>query len=203
MLGERAVMKRVLILDSTTRTGSRTASLMDAFCSGLDPECVYTELLRLSEQNLKPLYGESLQERDRLLAEGNRTAERFRYAWQFRSADVIVIAAPFYDLSIPALLKDYIENITVEGITFSSSETGLKGECKASEMIFLTTRGGLVETGSEWELATPYLKGLCGMLGIDHFSCIAADGMDVQGIDTAARLEKASAEAKKKASEIR
>ena len=41
------------------------------------------------------------------------------------------------------------------------------------------------------------------MLGIDHFSCIAADGMDVQGIDTAARLEKASAEAKKKASEIR
>ena len=71
MLGERAVMKRVLILDSTTRTGSRTASLMDAFCSGLDPECVYTELLRLSEQNLKPLYGESLQERDRLLAAGS------------------------------------------------------------------------------------------------------------------------------------
>ena len=196
-------MKRVLILDSTTRSASRTAVLMDAFCSGLDPEYVYTELVRLSELNLKPLYGESLEERDRLLAEGNRTAERFRYAWQFRSADVIVIAAPFYDLSIPALLKDYIENITAEGITFSSGQDGLKGECSAGEMIFLTTRGGLVETGSPWELATPYLKGLCGMLGIDRFACIAADGMDVQGIDAASRLKEACEEAKKKAAEIR
>ena len=196
-------MKRVLILDSTTRTGSRTAALIDAFCFGLDPERVYTELLRLSELNLKPLYGESLAERDRLLAEGNRTADRFRYAWQLRSADVVVIAAPYYDLSIPALLKDYIENITVEGITFSSSASGLKGECNAGEMIFLTTRGGLVPTGSEWELATPYLKGLCGMLGIPEFTCIAADGMDVQGIDTASRLSEACAEARKKAAEIR
>ena len=38
------------------------------------------------------------------------------YAKQFAGADTIVIAAPFWDLSFPAILKTYIENIYVTGI---------------------------------------------------------------------------------------
>lgn len=45
----------------------------------------------------------------------------FKYAHEFANADLIVIAAPFWDLSIPALLKVYIENIAVDGITFEYS----------------------------------------------------------------------------------
>ena len=44
--------------------------------------------------------------------------EVLRDCEQFQRADAILIAAPFYDLSIPALLKVYIENVSVDGITF-------------------------------------------------------------------------------------
>ena len=33
----------------------------------------------------------------------------------------IVVAAPFWDLSVPAVLKVYIENISADGVTFASA----------------------------------------------------------------------------------
>ena len=54
-------------------------------------------------------------QRERLLETGELTHPRFRYAHQFKNADRIVIAAPFWDLSFPALLKVYIENVSVQG----------------------------------------------------------------------------------------
>jgi len=78
------------------------------------------------------------------------------------------IAAPFWDLSFPTLLKVYIENLCVEGITF--------GTCQADRLLFLTTRGDDL-TDSNLEMGVRYLEAMCVFLGIEHFDCIAADGM--------------------------
>ena len=72
-------------------------------------------------------------------------APRFRYAWQFARADAIVLAALLWDLSFPALLKVYIEQVSVEGITFGCGEAGCYGICHASRMVFLTTRETLMK----------------------------------------------------------
>ena len=40
----------------------------------------------------------------------------FDLASQFQQADEIVIAAPYWDLSFPAILKLYLENIYVTGV---------------------------------------------------------------------------------------
>ena len=48
----------------------------------------------------------------------------FRYARQFAAADKIVIAAPLWDLSFPAQLKVYLENIYVTGIVTKYSDAG-------------------------------------------------------------------------------
>ena len=48
----------------------------------------------------------------------------FCYARQFAAADRIVIAAPLWDLSFPAQLKVYLENIYVTGIVTKYSEAG-------------------------------------------------------------------------------
>ena len=120
---------------------------------------------------------------------------RFRYAHQFAQADRIVIAAPFWDLSFPALLKVYIEQVSVDGITFGSTESGLQGLCRASQLVFLTTRGGFY-TGDAMEMGSRYLDALHTFFGIGAYTCIAADGMDVAGFDAAASLAAAIDRAK-------
>ena len=106
-----------------------------------------------------------------------------------------VIAAPFWDLSFPALLKVYIEQVSVDGITFGSTESGLQGLCRASQLVFLTTRGGFY-TGDAMEMGSRYLDALHTFFGIGAYTCIAADGMDVAGFDAAASLAAAIDRAK-------
>ena len=101
------------------------------------------------------------------------------------------MAAPFWDLSFPALLKIYIENVSVDGITFKSTAEGLKGLCRGTELVFLTTRGGIYSEGNDWEQGVPYLAAIQKFFGFDRFHAIAADGLDVQGFDGVGELHRA------------
>ena len=105
------------------------------------------------------------------------------------------MAAPFWDMSFPSLLKIYIENTAVDGITFRGGENGLEGLCRAGHLVYLTTRGGFYGDAPELEQATPYLRAIQKFYGIPEFTCIAADGLDVAGFDGAAALAKACEDA--------
>lgn len=183
-------MRNVLFVDCCIRgEQSRTWELAQAFLSGLSEECEVTQL-RLTEQALMPLTGEYFEARQKLLDAGRLEHPRFSYAHQFSRAELIVIAAPFWDLSFPALLKLYIEQISVDGITFCSTAEGLTGLCKASDLVYLTTRGGFY-TEDPMEMGSRYMEALCRFYGAGNYHCIAADGMDVAGFDGKASLEKA------------
>ena len=105
------------------------------------------------------------------------------------------MVAPFWDLSFPALLKIYIENVSAEGITFRSTAEGLQGLCRGTDLVLLTTRGGIYADGDPLEQATPYLRGIQRFFGFDRFQCVAADGLDVDGFDGAASLKAACGQA--------
>lgn len=183
-------MKSALFVDCCIRRDqSRTRRLADAFLAALPPEYRVTQL-DLMEQAL-PYFSDSyFQQRQRLLEAGDRSHPRFRYAQEFAAADLIVIAAPFWDLSFPALLKVYIEQICVDGITFGSTENGLTGLCRASQLVYLTTRGGFY-TDSAQEMGSRYLDAMHTFFGIGGYRCIAADGMDVAGFDAEGSLRQA------------
>ena len=183
-------MKEVLFVDCCIRGNeSRTRRLADRFLAALDPAYHVTRL-NLMEENLPYFKGDYFDERQRMLESGDRSHPRFRYAHQFAEADLIVIAAPFWDLSFPALLKVYIEQVSVDGITFGSTEKGLQGLCQASDMVFLTTRGGFY-TDDGMEMGSRYLDALHTFFGVGRYHCIAADGMDVAGFDAEGSLREA------------
>lgn len=187
-------MKKLLYVDCLIRKeNSRTKKIADAFFKEL--EGYEVKHLVLEEENLKPLYGDFFLQREELLKKGELDHPRFRYAHEFADADVVVMAAPFWDLNFPALLKIYIENISVDGITFTSTKEGLKGLCKATHLIFFTSRGGIYGDNSEMETAIPYLKAFIPFYGFDSFKCIYADGQDVEGFDSEKELDKAINEA--------
>lgn len=188
-------MREVLFIDCCIRGAeSRTKRLANSFLTALPSDCHVTRL-DLMEENLPYFKGAYFDERQRLLEAGDRSHPRFRYAHQFAGADLIVIAAPFWDLSFPALLKVYIEQVSVDGITFGSTEQGLQGLCRASDMVFLTTRGGFY-TGDAMEMGSRYLDALHTFFGVGRYHCVAADGMDVAGFDTEGSLGDAIVRAK-------
>ena len=169
-------MKRLLYVDCCIRgQTSRTRRLAQAFLDAL-PQGWAVEPLELAAEGLQYFSGPFFQQRQDLLAAGNRTHPRFRYAWQFAQADAIVLAAPLWDLSFPALLKVYIENVSVENITFGCGEAGCYGICQARRMVFLTTRGSAYE-GSHLEMGSRYLQAMAEFFGIDRYDCVAADGL--------------------------
>ena len=192
-------MKKMLLIDCCIRKEqSRTRTLMEAFLRAV-PAGYEVQRLVLTEENLAPLTGDFFDQRQRLLEAGNLSHPRFRYAHQFADADAVVIAAPFWDLAFPALLKIYIEQVSVDGITFGAGEEGLVGLCKGADLIFLTTRGGFY-TGDALEMGSRYLDALHTFFGFDRYRCIAADGMDVAGFDAETSLQKACEAAQKLAS---
>lgn len=186
-------MRKALFVDCCLRKGSNTKLLADEFFKELKGYEV--KHLVLENENLKPLVGEFFESRQELLEKDDRSHPRFNYAYEFKDADLIVIAAPFWDLSFPALLKIYIENISVDGISFGSTENGLVGLCKADNLVYLTTRGGFY-TNDPMEQAIPHLQALSKFFGIKDFKCVAADGMNVEGYDYKKSLEDAMHQAR-------
>lgn len=193
---------KVLMINGCIRGAeSRSLKLAQAFLASMEAhtpeglEYEYTQL-DLADMNLKPLKGAFFEERQRLLLENNREHPRFLYAHQFAQADRILLAAPFWDLSVPAIVKLYIENISLDGITFGCDDEGMYGMCRAKDLLFFTTRGGFYGDGP-LEQGVRYLEALCsGMFGIPKFRYICAEGIDARPEEAGRIMERALQEAR-------
>ncbi|MBQ7740205.1 MAG: NAD(P)H-dependent oxidoreductase [Eubacterium sp.] len=168
----------ILYINSCVRKDSRTDKIARALLDKLGGE--YTELY-LPGENLQPLSNERLEKRTELIEKGDYSNKMFDYAKQFASADIIVISAPYWDLSFPAILKLYIENIYVTGIVSEYASDGTPhGLCKAKELIYVTTAGGPYVS----DYSFGYIKELAEKyLGIPKTRLIKAEMLDVEGFD--------------------
>jgi len=108
-----------------------------------------------------------------------------KYAYQFAEADKYIIAAPMWNLSIPAILKAYIDYVSVTGITFKYTAQGPVGLCEGKKAVHIVTRGGAYSEGPavSYEMGDRYLRTIFGFFGITDFSTISADKVDVIGED--------------------
>ena len=166
---------RILFINACVRPESRTAELSQHLLDILDGEV--TEV-NLYQEDLLPLHNEGIEKR----ALHNISGREFEYAKQFASADTIVIAAPFWDLSFPAVLKLYFENVTVSGITFEYSKTGRPvSKCSAKKLYYITTSGGYIGNNN---FGFDYVKALAeNFFGINDISFYSAEGLDIFGAD--------------------
>ncbi|MDF2589390.1 MAG: FMN-dependent NADH-azoreductase [Anaerocolumna sp.] len=108
-----------------------------------------------------------------------------KYAYQFLNADKFVVAAPLWNLGVPAILKAYIDYICVTGITFKYTENGPVGLCNGKKALFVASRGGDYSNSgaAEYEMGERYMRTIFGFLGITDFTSVHAENVDVQGID--------------------
>ena len=177
-------MSKLLYINACFTDDSRTEVLADAVLKKWDGEI---EEVKLNDGSIKALTKDQLAKRVQLQEAGDFSDEMFKYAKQFASADAIVIAAPYWDLSFPASLKDYIEQVNVCGITFDmNAEGAVAPKCKADRMIYITTAGG---TNADFSYGVDYVKSLAReFFGITKFNVFKADGLDIEGADVDAIL---------------
>lgn len=173
---------RILYVDCCLRgSASRTKKLAEAFlkeCNQLRPEAEITtvELDRLLPS---PTDSRTLALRDILTEKWEDPF--FAPSRTFLDADLIVLAAPFWNGSYPALLHAYLESVCVPGLTFTCEGETYTGKCRASACVLITTRGGCYEHGSMLgpEHATPLITSIMKMLGVHRVETLAAEGLDL------------------------
>ena len=174
-----------LFINACVRNESRTKRLSDCYLSKLNQP--YKEI-RLHEMEFPIVDEDFLNRRDRLIMEKGFSNPIFELARQFAEADAIVIAAPFWDLSFPAVLKQYFEQINVLGITFRYTPEGTpQGLCRAKSLTYITTAGGNFVPE---EYGFGYVRALAqNFYGVPDVRLIKATGLDVIGADTEAVLK--------------
>lgn len=175
--------------------GSRTRALAEAFLSafreshpGAEVETVTLEAL-----DLKPFRPAALNQRDELASVGAFGAPVFDLARQFQAADKIVAAAPFWDLSFPAVMRTYIEYISANGLCYHYEADGCHGDCRADRLAYLTTSGDFERPES---LGVLYWKQLSKMFGVPRFDYVFAGGLDVDPAKAPELLEAACEQAR-------
>ena len=177
----------ILFINACVRTESRTRQLTEILLLKLNRP--YEEV-RLHEIAFPVADEDFLNMRDRLIAERDFENPLFNLARQFSESEIIVIAAPYWDLSFPAALKQYFEQINVVGITFKYTEDGIPvGLCKARRLYYVTTAGGSYVPE---EFGFGYIKALSqGFYGIQEVRKIEAAGLDLVGADVSAIMRAA------------
>ncbi|MDJ0749110.1 MAG: NAD(P)H-dependent oxidoreductase [Woeseiaceae bacterium] len=106
---------------------------------------------------------------------------------ELEAADVLVIGAPIYNFSIPAVLKAWIDMITRARLTFRYTENGPEGLLKGKKAFVVVPSGG-VPVGSPVDFSTPYLTQALGFVGISDVEFIGVRGAgsgDREALDTA------------------
>ena len=177
----------ILFINACVRPESRTKRLADRLLAKADAP---VEEVRLDGIAFPPVDAGFLSRRDRLIANGEFGDPAFELARQFARADEIVVAAPFWDLSFPAVLKQYFEHINVIGITFFYTPDGApKGLCRAKKLTYVTTAGGDFAPA---EYGFGYVEALArNFYGIREVRLISAKGLDVVGADVDGILREA------------
>ena len=182
--------------------GSRTHALAEAFLTAFraaHPDAAAEEITPETLLALKPFDAALLQKRDALAEAGNFDAPVYALARQFREADAVVVAAPFWDLSYPAALRTYIEYISANGLTYHYEADGCHGDCRAKKLAYLTSGGDLEQPES---LGVLYWKQLCAMFGIPAFSYVFAGGLDLDPAKTEEILTEACEKARRLAEDF-
>ena len=179
-----------LFINACVREASRTKELADHLLSRQN--CTYEEV-RLDAIEFPIVNQSFLEKRDRLIFDRDFSNPLFDLARQFAAADDIVIAAPFWDLSFPAALKQYFEQINVVGITFVYTPEGMPaGLCKARCLTYITTAGG---NFFPEEYGSGYVKSLAqNFYGIPEFKLIKVIGLDIDGANIDSIMNSAKAD---------
>lgn len=179
-------MAKILVLKSSIMgEGSQTNRLIDIMLEHRKDQGLQDDITirNLAEMNLPVL--------DLAIFQALRGAENVNQDIQqivalsdeliaeLKSADLLIIGAPMYNLNVPTQLKNWFDLVARARQTFRYTETYPQGLVEGVKAVVVSSRGG-IHVGQETEAVTPYLKAVLGLMGIHDVDFIYAEGLDMQ-----------------------
>lgn len=170
-----------LRIDASSRyDGSNSRALADAFIAKLREAKPSMRLLRHDLAQGVPFVDQAWIEAN-FTPDDQRTqshiaalAHSDRLVDDLFAADLIVLATPIYNFSVPASLKAWIDLVCRARKTFRYTENGPVGLLENKRAYLIITSGG-TEVGSAIDFASDYLRHVLGFIGIDQVETIPAD----------------------------
>ncbi|HFX6224824.1 NAD(P)H-dependent oxidoreductase [Acinetobacter nosocomialis] len=179
-------MAKILVLKSSIMgEGSQTNRLIDVMLEHRKDQGLQDDITirNLAEMNLPVLDLEIFQAL-RGAENVNQDIQRIvalsdELIAELKSADLLVIGAPMYNLNVPTQLKNWFDLVARARQTFRYTETYPQGLVEGVKAVVVSSRGG-IHVGQDTEAVTPYLKAVLGLMGIHDVEFIYAEGLDMQ-----------------------
>ena len=104
-------------------------------------------------------------------------------------ADILIIATPMWNFSVPSALKAWVDHVVRVGLTFEMSAEGPRGLLRNKKAIIVTSAGGLYAQGplEGWDACGGYLKNLLHFLGVSEVEWIRSEGRAMPGAERVIR----------------
>lgn len=191
-------MSKVLYIKANIKSEgeSRTYKVSDSFVEEYKKKNPNDEVivLDLYKENIDFLRPDDLGKIFGPKDEESKRNPILKYAYQFAEADKYIVAAPMWNLSIPAILKAYIDYVSVSGITFKYTAEGPVGLLNGKKAVNIVARGGEY-ANSPYEMGDRYLRTILGFFGVTEVETIAIEGLDVMGADVQEKVDEAKRKA--------
>lgn len=187
-------MKALFVNACVRGKDSRTLHLAEVFLNALKAECPDVCITEhdLPHMGLMPVDAETLARKESMCDARAWQEPYLAPAVAFQQADVVVIAAPYWDMSFPSILKIWVENMYVRNLTFRYENDQSVGLCQGREAVYLTTAGSPI---GQHDWGTGYIRDVMQVLGIPGFTAIKAETLDLAGRDVCAIMSAACQEA--------
>ncbi|WP_415348489.1 FMN-dependent NADH-azoreductase, partial [Clostridium perfringens] len=186
-------MSKVLYVKANIKNEgeSRTFKVSDSFVEEYKKNNPEDEIITLDlyKENIDFLRADDLGKLFGPKDEESKNNSILKYAYQFADADKYIIAAPMWNLSFPAILKAYIDYVSVSGITFKYTAEGPVGLLNNKKAVHIVSRGGGYDN-SPYEMGDRYLRTILGFFGIKDIETIAIDNLDVMGVNVKEKVEE-------------
>lgn len=176
-------MTRILRIDSSAKSeGSTTHALLDQIEAQVGRADIRRDLGGMAvpqidgtwvSSNVTPPEQRSEVQRATLALSDELVAE-------LQEADLILIALPVYNFTLPGALKAWVDLVCRAGVTFRYTANGPEGLLQGKRAIVAFASDG-TKIGSGIDFASPYMRFILGFIGITDVTFVAADAQKVDG----------------------
>ncbi len=114
---------------------------------------------------------------------------------ELETADIIVIAAPMYNFTIPSTLKAWLDYVARSGRTFRYTAEGRsEGLLRDKKVYVVAARGGFYTGDSPakgLDFQEPYLRAMLNFVGLSDVTFIYVEGQNISPAAAEAGLKRA------------
>lgn len=186
-------MTKILTLSaSANRSQSKTNSLTQTFLDAFKQAATISQHLDRDVAQGLPFIDADwtganfTPEEERTVEQKQKLALSDALIDEVEKSDLLLIALPIYNFSIPATMKAWIDMVARAQKTFVYSEAGPKGLLTGKKAVLFVASGG-TKVDSAIDFAVPYMRHALAFIGITDVEVVAADalGADAEAFEAA------------------